>query len=145
MDNDESCPKLKFPVHLRSTRRVSDSILSTYPSSPFAPMPSLADTLAHLHAQSEQIVHLSAHNYRSSGPFAQAYLGTPDVLSLIRDADPSESRLFKFIGEESSGNKKVEKRDGGVVTPLKEFKKRPVDAVEGVGVMLKTAMTLVED
>lgn len=112
-------------------------------------MPSLLDTLANLNAQSEQIIHLSTHNYRSSGPFAQAYLGTPDVLSLIRDAEPSEARLFKFIGEEGSGNKKVEKRDGGAVTPLKEFKAKTSaegkDGNDQVGVMLKTAMTLVED
>ena len=109
-------------------------------------MPSLADTLSQLAAHSEQVLHYSALNARPSGPFTQAYLDTPSVLHLIRDADPAEARLFKFIGEESGGAKKVEKRDDAVVTPLKEMKRKGGDAGrDQTGVMLKTAMRLVDD
>lgn len=110
-------------------------------------MTALVDTLAHLHAQSHQIVEFSNANYRPSGPFTKAVLQSHDILSLIRDAEPSESRLFKFVGEESTGNKKVEKRDGGVVTPLKELKKVGANVGEKDNTMaiLKTAMTLVDD
>lgn len=111
-------------------------------------MPSIADSLSNLAAQSEQIVYHSSRNVIPAGPFVHALLGEHNILSLIRDAHPAEARLFKFIGEESSGNKKVEKRDDGLVTPLKEIK-RNTGGKEGgkeqVGVMLKTAMRLVED
>jgi hypothetical protein len=115
-------------------------------------MPSLVDSLSSLADRSESITHLSHANYRPTGPFTHAILDTPSVLQLIRDAEPAEARLFKFIGEEHGGNKKVEKRDG-VVTPLKEMKGgglRGEQAPSGrngdqVGVMLKTALRLVDD
>ncbi|WWD19191.1 hypothetical protein CI109_103649 [Kwoniella shandongensis] len=130
-------------------------------------MPSLADSLDALRQQSEQIAYLSTLNSAPPGPFVQAYLHLPshpslpkgNVLQLIRDAQDSERRLFKFVGESDTaagsgaggGNKRVEKREGGVVTPLKELRKgRSTAGVGGGGkdeteVMLRTAMKLVDD
>ncbi|KAK8854665.1 hypothetical protein IAR55_003404 [Kwoniella newhampshirensis] len=131
-------------------------------------MPSLADSLDSLRQQSEQIAYLSTLNSAPPGPFVQAYLHLPshpslprgNVLQLIRDAQDAERRLFKFVGESDSaagsgaggGNKRVEKREGGVVTPLKELKKgRGAGAGTGTGgrdeteTMLRTAMKLVDD
>ena len=93
-------------------------------------MPSLADSVAQLAHQSAQIQHLSTLNQRPAGPFVQAYLHLPGpanhagtVLDLIRDAQEPEVRLFKYIGEaEGSGEKRVEKREGIVVTPLREMR-----------------------
>ena len=135
-------------------------------------MPSLSDTLDNLRQQSEQIAYLSSLNARPAGAYVQAYLGIPtaphlprgNVLDLIRDAQDSERRLFKFVGESDApgagagggggggGNRRVEKRDGGVVTPLKELKKRAGGGGTGTAggrddteVMLRTAMKLVDD
>lgn len=115
-------------------------------------MPALIDSLSSLADRSESITHLSHANYRPAGPYTHAILNTPSVLHLIRDAEPAEARLFKFIGEEHGGNKRVEKRDG-VVTPLKDMKggaSRGEQVPGGrngdqVGVMLKTALRLVDD
>lgn len=153
---------LRVPLRLDATRRAAEiGILSTHllescqhtslsPPLPNPTMPSLSDTLAHLHAQSHQIVSLSNANYKPPGPFVDAVLRSHDVLSLIRDADPSEARLFKFVGEETSGNKRVEKRDGGVVTPLKQLKNGTATGMasegkDNVRAILQTAMTLVDD
>lgn len=111
-------------------------------------MPSIADSLHNLATQSEQINYHSSQNLTSAGPFVHALLGNHNILSLIRDAVPAEARLFKFIGEESGGNKKVEKRDDGLVTPLKAIQRgggAKDNGKEQVGVMLKTAMRLVDD
>lgn len=111
-------------------------------------MPSIADSLHNLANQSEQINYHSSRNVVPAGPFVHALLGNHNILSLIRDAAPAEARLFKFIGEESGGNKKVEKRDDGLVTPLKDIKRGggvKDGGKEQVGVMLKTAMRLVDD
>jgi hypothetical protein len=119
-------------------------------------MPSLADSLAQLSLQSAQIQHLSTLNSRPAGPFVQAYLHLPTssssksgtVLNLIRDAQDSEVRLFKYIGEtEGSGEKRVEKRDGVVVTPLREMrgKGKVKEGRDEVDVMLRTALKLVDD
>ncbi|WVQ80154.1 hypothetical protein IAT38_002259 [Cryptococcus sp. DSM 104549] len=130
-------------------------------------MPSLADSLDNLRQQCEQIAYLSTLNARPAGPFVTAYLHLPttlhqqqqqrgNVLELIRDASEAERRLFKFVGEsdavggvgQGGGNKKVEKRDGDVVTPLKDLKKGKAAAVPGrddTEIMLKTAMKLVDD
>lgn len=107
-------------------------------------MPSLADALASLAQHSEQISHLSTHNRLPCGPFTEACLNPASTLSLIRDAEDAEIRLFKFIGESDSGKgKTVEKRDGSIVTPLKDMKKaRGGDEVD---VMLRTALRLVDD
>ncbi|KAK4686242.1 hypothetical protein P7C73_g3881, partial [Tremellales sp. Uapishka_1] len=106
-------------------------------------MSSLADSLSQLAQHSQQIKYLSSLNQKPSGPFVNAVLYT-DVLSLVRGAEPSEERLFKFIGEVEGGReKKVEKREG-VVTPLKELKKGR-ESKDDVDVMLKTAMKLVDD
>ena len=103
-------------------------------------MPSLEDTLNTLAHHSTQISELSSYNAQPRGPFLEAFL-RPSVLSLIRDPEPKEARLFKFVGEEGGG-KRVEKREGGVVTPLKQLKGKEVDNVE---VMLRTALRLVDD
>jgi hypothetical protein len=126
-------------------------------------MPSLADALAQLSHQSDQIYYLSSQNLRPAGPFVQAHLHlqatassskhTP-VLNLIRDAQDSETRLFKFIGEETgslsgAGGKRVEKREGGIVTPLKTLQrekgKAREDGRDEVDLMLRTALKLVDD
>ncbi|WVF67555.1 hypothetical protein IAT40_002312 [Kwoniella sp. CBS 6097] len=128
-------------------------------------MPSLADALETLKTQSEQLAYLSTLNSDPPGRFVQAYLHLPtiryghgyghgydgkdgNVLNLIRDANDSERRLFKFVGEENQnanvkagsrgvtkeagsddigggggGNKRVEKRDGGLITPLKDLRR----------------------
>ena len=114
-------------------------------------MPSLADTLDNLSHHSAQIQALSSMNARPAGQFVQAYLHLNrsgptggSVLDLIRDAADSETRLFKFIGDD--GGKKVEKREGGVITPLKEMRKQRETGDGGeVTVMLKTALRLVDD
>ena len=110
-------------------------------------MPSLADSLAQLSHQSDQITALASHNVRPAGQFVQALLRTPNVLHLIRDADDSEVRLFKFVGEEGGGVKRVEKRDGGVVTPLRDLKKKAGgnEGRDRIEAMLKTALKLVDD
>ncbi len=65
---------------------------------------------------------------------------------MIRDAQDSEVRLFKYIGEaEGSGEKRVEKREGVVVTPLREMKGRKREGRDEVDVMLRTALKLVDD
>lgn len=117
---------------------------------------------------------MSSENSQSAGPFVQAYLKvsphfalasssrrvpTRSATELIRDSDESEKRLFKFIGEDKganggassgSGLKRVEKREGGVVTPLKDLRKaRHGDGdsrgAEDVEIMLMTAGKLVDD
>lgn len=51
--------------------------------------------------------------------------------------------MFKYIGEtDGSGEKRVEKREGVVVTPLMKGKVKGSDEIE---VMLKTAKKLVDD
>lgn len=117
-------------------------------------MPSLADSLAQLSQQSAQIQQQSTLNSRPAGPFVHAYLQLPTsstkagtVLNLIRDAQDSEVRLFKYIGEvEGGGEKRVEKREGVVVTPLREMKaKKGKEGRDEVDVMLRTALKLVDD
>lgn len=110
-------------------------------------MPSLANTLSDLSGFSDQIYHQSNHNLKPAGPFVSALLKSQTVLSLIRDAEPSEVRLFKFVGEEGAGVKKVEKRDGSIATPLREYNQRVRGSSQGeqVGVMLKTAMKLMDE
>ncbi|ORY35644.1 hypothetical protein BCR39DRAFT_511282 [Naematelia encephala] len=123
-------------------------------------MPSLAESLSTLAQQSEQIAYLSSLNAQPAGPFVQSYLHLPSgpgakpttVLNQIRDAAESEVRLFKFIGEVdgsagAAGGKVVEKREGVVVTPLRELKKRGKGGGNGeeIEVMLKTALRLVDD
>ncbi|KAL0247230.1 hypothetical protein I308_104265 [Cryptococcus tetragattii IND107] len=128
-------------------------------------MPSLAESLDALAHHSEQIAYLSTLNASPPGPFTTAYLHLPpphlshlgkgNVLELIRDASDAERRLFKFVGENNlpgaaggGGNKRVEKREGGVVTPLKELKRGGGDGEaekDEVEVMLRTALKLVED
>jgi hypothetical protein len=93
---------------------------------------------------------LSSQNHRPSGPFTQACLNSASLLSLIRDADDSEVRLFKFIGESDTGKgKTVEKRDGSIVTPLKDMRKaRSGNGKTGgdeVDIMLRTALRLVDE
>jgi len=105
-------------------------------------MPSLVDSLSSLADRSESITHLSHANYRPTGPFTHAILDTPSVLQLIRDAEPAEARLFKFIGEEHGGNKKVEEMKGGGLRGEQAPSGRNGDQV---GVMLKTALRLVDD
>jgi hypothetical protein len=120
-------------------------------------MPSLTDALSSISHHSSQIQHLSSLNSLPAGPFVQAYLYQHTVNGLIRDAHESEARLFKFIGEVESGaggglEKRVEKREG-VVTPLKEIRRRKDGGgnEEGTGgrdevdVMLRTAFKLVDD
>ncbi|WVR09487.1 hypothetical protein IAU60_006555 [Kwoniella sp. DSM 27419] len=122
-------------------------------------MPSLSDALDDLQRHSEQLAYLSTLNSSPAGPFVQAHLhlhyhGAGSVLHLIRDANDSERRLYKFVGEgQGGGNKRVEKREGGVVTPLKDLKKRPGNVTSGTGpgqrdeteIMLRTALKLVDD
>jgi hypothetical protein len=107
-------------------------------------MPSLSDALSALAHHSDQIRHLSTHNNSPCGPFTEACLKPHSLLSLIRDAEDSEVRLFKFIGESDGGKgKTVEKRDGTIVTPLKEMKR--AKGGDEVDVMLRTALRLVDD
>ncbi|WWC71448.1 uncharacterized protein I206_105404 [Kwoniella pini CBS 10737] len=138
-------------------------------------MPSLADTLDTLSTRTSELAYLSTLNNKPSGPFVQAYLGGSstssssktsrkkgNVLSLIRDSNESEIRLFKFIGESSiqngissggggggggGGNKKVEKRENNLVTPLKELKKNKnqMNGRDEIEIVLKTALKLVDD
>ncbi|WRT68533.1 uncharacterized protein IL334_005510 [Kwoniella shivajii] len=124
-------------------------------------MPSLSDTLDSLKSRTEELAYLSTLNSKPSGPFVQAYLHLPNVLNgsnngrnnvldLIRDAGESERRLFKFIGEtdgpSGTGNKRVEKREGGIVTPLKELKStKQKNGRDEIEVVLRTAMKLVDD
>ncbi|ODO11025.1 hypothetical protein I350_01625 [Cryptococcus amylolentus CBS 6273] len=132
-------------------------------------MPSLQDTLDTLAQHSAQIAYLSTLNTAPAGPFTSAYLYLPpphlahvpeekgNVLHLIRDASDAERRLFKFVGEgdalatagevkgRDGGNKRVEKRDGGIVTPLKELKARAGSEKDETEVMLRTALKLVDD
>ncbi|WVQ95073.1 hypothetical protein IAU59_002166 [Kwoniella sp. CBS 9459] len=161
-------------------------------------MPSLADALETLKTQSEQLAYLSTLNSDPPGRFVQAYLHLPtyrygyghtdgakngNVLTLIRDANDSERRLFKFVGEENQnpvsasnvkagaggssrdggknaaagsggGNKRVEKRDGGLITPLKDLRRGKLSgntaSTGGAGrdeaeIVLRTALKLVDD
>ena len=136
--------KINGPLRLLNASR--ESVLPVNDEQRPTAMPSLTDTLAVLSHQSQQITELSSRNIAPAGPFVQALLYTASVLSLIRDAQDSEARLFKFIGEEYGG-KKVEKKDGTVLTPLKELKRGKVggDQSEQVAVMLRTALRLVDD
>lgn len=135
-------------------------------------MPSLSDSLSALSDYTQQILLLSSSNLQPSGPYTTAYLdslhlnpassassssakrqarSTGGVLSLIRDAQESETRLFRFIGEAEVAGvgrvKKVEKRDNIGKSGL------GVDG-DGAGagkgrdeveVMLRTALRLVDD
>lgn len=80
----------------------------------------------------------------------QEYGDGTGVLSLIRDAQDSEVRLFRYIGDtESAGQGRVqrlEKRDA-VVTPLKRVAqgKGAAGARDDVEVLLNTALRLVDD
>jgi hypothetical protein len=135
-------------------------------------MPSLSDSLSALADYSAQIHKLSASNLTPSGPYTTAYLDslhlnppphpssssiprkrsrvsnrdTAGVLNLIRDAQESEVRLFRFIGEAEVAGvgrvKRVEKRDEG------HTRGAGMGGVEGrdeVEVMLRTALRLVDD
>ena len=121
-------------------------------------MPSLQETLQQLASHSAQISHLATLNTPPAGPFTRAQLRLPytDPLSgrvyrdnlipdLIRDAEDSERRLFTFVGEDDgpSGAKVVEKREGGVVTPLRPVAGKPKE--EDVEILLGTALRLVDD
>ncbi|WVQ71989.1 hypothetical protein IAR50_001533 [Cryptococcus sp. DSM 104548] len=132
-------------------------------------MPSLQDTLDTLSQHSAQIAYLSTLNTAPAGPFTSAYLYLPpphlahvpeekgNVLHLIRDASDAERRLFKFVGEgdalastgegkgRGGGNKRVEKRDGGIVTPLRELRVKAESEKDETEVMLRTALKLVDD
>lgn len=118
-------------------------------------MPSLTDTLQRISDTSAQIEYLSSLNARPAGPFVQQYLylqstNSAGVFDLIRDAADSEVRLFKFIGETEptaagGGNKRVEKREGVLVTPLKDYKKERAKGMDDVDVMLRTAAKLIDD
>ena len=123
-------------------------------------MPSLSDSLTQLSHQSSQIQYLSLHNIRPDGPFVRAYHhSTPassslaastsgTVLDLIRDAQESEVRLFKYIGEaEGGGEKRAEKREGLVVTPLREMTREDKrrEGRDEVDMLLRTALKLVDD
>ncbi|WWC90487.1 uncharacterized protein L201_005423 [Kwoniella dendrophila CBS 6074] len=96
-----------------------------------------------------------------------------NVLNLIRDSNESEIRLFKFIGESSSntnsstsnnsnvpssgisggggggggggGNKRVEKRENDLITPLKDLRRNQNQNKDEIEVYLKTAMKLVDN
>ncbi|WWC93458.1 hypothetical protein V866_000292 [Kwoniella sp. B9012] len=138
-------------------------------------MPSLSDTLESLSSRTSELAYLTTLNSRPAGQFTQAYLNLPsssrdhgggrsgNVLELIRDSNDSERRLFKFVGESSSlgdgsgggGNKRVEKRENVLVTPLKQLKSHvggKGKSTEGGGhgrdeveIVLRTAMKLVDD
>ncbi|KAL7422483.1 hypothetical protein Q5752_003131 [Cryptotrichosporon argae] len=115
-------------------------------------MPTLADTLSDLSHHSQQVSYLSSLNARPAGPFASAYLyldHRAEVLSLIREADAAEVRLFKFVGEShptgpGGGNKRVEKLDGVALSELREYKQRAKEGDE-IAVTLGTAQRLVDD
>ncbi|OCF57571.1 hypothetical protein L486_05030 [Kwoniella mangroviensis CBS 10435] len=138
-------------------------------------MPSLSDTLESLSSRTSELAYLTTLNSRPAGKFTQAYLNLPssssssssgvrrngNVLELIRDSNDGERRLFKFVGESNSlgegGNKRVEKRENVLVTPLKQLKSHSQSyaggkgkSVEGGGrdeveIVLRTAMKLVDD
>ncbi|ORX38377.1 hypothetical protein BD324DRAFT_649749 [Kockovaella imperatae] len=105
-------------------------------------MPSLADSLAALSEHSKQISEACSHNTEPHGPFVQVQLYT-SLFSLIRDASHKEVRLFKFVGEEGNGGRRIERRDGPLVTPLKKANK--AEGVENLEAMLRAALKLVED
>lgn len=116
-------------------------------------MPSLSDALTSLSTHSSQLTHLASLNGRPAGPFTHAYLYEPTIPNLIRDANDSETRLFKFVGQTDAagGAKRVEKREG-VVTPLRELRGKPRggnsegrEGKEDVEAMLRVALKLVDD
>ncbi|WVQ68389.1 uncharacterized protein L199_006597 [Kwoniella botswanensis] len=140
-------------------------------------MPSLSDTLESLSSRTSELAYLTTLNSRPAGKFTQAYLNLPssssssssgyrrngNVLELIRDSNDGERRLFRFVGESNSlgdgsgggGNKRVEKRENVLVTPLKQLKSHvggKGKSTEGGGrgrdeveIVLRTAMKLVDD
>ncbi|WWD02259.1 hypothetical protein V865_000297 [Kwoniella europaea PYCC6329] len=138
-------------------------------------MPALSDTLESLSSRTSELAYLTTLNSRPAGKFTQAYLNLPsssrgygggksgNVLELIRDSNDGERRLFKFVGESNSlgdgsgggGNKRVEKRENVLVTPLKQLKSHvggKGKSTEGGGlgrdeveIVLRTAMKLVDD
>lgn len=98
----------------------------------------------------------TARSKRPRGARSAPSAGQAGVLSLIRDATPSETRLFRFIGETEVAGvgrvKRVEKRDNAAAAAGLDV---DLDEVEGVGgagkgrdeveVMLRTALRLVDD
>lgn len=139
-------------------------------------MPSLSDSLSALVDYSAQIHKLSASNLSPSGPYTTAYLDslhlnptphpssssasrkrsrasnrddTAGVLNLIRDAQESEVRLFRFIGEAEVAGvgrvKRVEKRDEARGSGAGGSAMSGVEGRDEVEVMLRTALRLVDD
>ncbi len=84
-------------------------------------MPTLLDALASLATQCALIASLSDANTVPAGPFTTAQLqGNTNIMSIIRDAEEHEKRLFRYVGDDGAGpGKVVEKRAKGVVTPLR--------------------------
>lgn len=80
------------------------------------------DILGNLEAHSNLIHEAAAENNVPDGPFVTAYLrGIKSLSSTIREAQSHEIKLFKFVGEQTGGTGKVvEKRDKGLVTPLRK-------------------------
>ena len=85
-------------------------------------MPGLMDILGNLDAHSNLIHDAAAENNVPDGPFVTAYLrGIESLSSTIREAQSHEVKLFKFVGDQTGGTGKVvEKRDKGLVTPLRK-------------------------
>jgi hypothetical protein len=85
-------------------------------------MPGFMDILGNLDAHSNLILDAAAENNVPDGPFVTAYLrGIESLSSTIREAQSHEIKLFKFVGEQTGGTGKVvEKRDKGLVTPLRK-------------------------
>lgn len=85
-------------------------------------MPGFMDILGNLDAHSNLILEAAVENNVPDGPFVTAYLrGIESLSSTIREAQSDEIKLFKFVGEQAGGTGKVvEKRDKGLVTPLKK-------------------------
>jgi hypothetical protein len=133
-------------------------------------MRTLQDALNSITEQSQAIQQACAHNAPPAGRYTTAFLDSihanPDpvhaklkaarkragapaslgVLDLIRDALPSEERMFKYVGEADDGAKKTFEKREGVATPLKEQRNR--EKREGGGdadVLLRTADRLVND
>ncbi|KAJ9121251.1 hypothetical protein QFC24_004927 [Naganishia onofrii] len=100
-------------------------------------MPGFMDILGNLDAHSNLILDAASENNVHDGAFVNAYLrGLVNLSSTIREAQSHEVKLFKFVGEQVGGTGKVvEKRDKGLVTPLKKagFGNRINMAVGGVG------------
>ncbi|WVN86329.1 uncharacterized protein L203_101492 [Cryptococcus depauperatus CBS 7841] len=120
-------------------------------------MPSLQQALESLSEQSAQIAYLSSLNSRPPGLFTSAILYLPpseapylpkgNVLHLVRDASESEKRLFKFVGESDGpkGNKRVEKREGEIVTPMRYLRQRGRECKDETDLLLRAVLKMNDD